>query len=124
MKMSDEPYTIIHLGNPYDFVIKNINEPETYGTFQGDNESMEEFIEKVNSIIKENDELKSSNEGLLKDLNYGFKLIKSVEKENDELKTELFEARKELLWATSDEVDRALYYEDEVEELRKEIFND
>lgn len=124
MKMSDEPYTIIHLGNPYDFVIKNINEHETYGTFQGDKESMEEFIEKVNSIIKENDELKSSNEGLLKDLNYGFKLIKSVEKENDELKTELFEASKELLWATSDEVDRALYYEDEVEELRKEIFND
>ena len=124
MKMSDEQYTIIHLGNPYDFVIKNINEHETYGTFQGDNESMEEFIEKVNSIIKENDELKASNEGLLKDLNYGFKLIKSVEKENGELKTELFEASKELLWATSDEVDRGLYYEDEVEELRKEIFND
>ena len=122
--MSDEQYTIIHLGNPYDFVIKNINEHETYGTFQGDKESMEEFIEKVNSIIKENDELKASNEGLLKDLNYGFKLIKSVEKENGELKTELFEASKELLWATSDEVDRALYYEDEVEELRKEIFND
>ena len=124
MKMSDEQYTIIHLGNPYDFVIKNINEHETYGTFQGDKESMEKFIEKVNSIIKENDELKASNEGLLKDLNYGFKLIKSVEKENGDLKTELFEARKELLWATSDEVDRGLYYEDEVEELRKEIFND
>lgn len=124
MKMSDEQYTIIHLGNPYDFVIKNINEHETYGTFQGDKESMEEFIEKVNSIIKENDELKASNEGLLKDLNYGFKLIKSVEKENGELKTELFESSKELLWATSDEVDRVLYYEDEVEELRKEIFND
>ena len=124
MKMSDEPYTIIYLGNPYDFVIKNIKGHETYGTFQGDNESMEEFIEKVNSIIKENDELKASNEGLLKDLNYGFKLIKSVEKENGDLKTELFEARKELLWATSDEVDRGLYYEDEVEELRKEIFND
>ena len=122
--MSDEPYTIIHLGNPYDFVIKNIKGHETYGTFQGDNESMEEFIEKVNSIIKENDELKASNEGLLKDLNYGFKLIKSVEKENGDLKTELFEARKELLGATSDEVDRGLYYEDEVEELRKEIFND
>ena len=85
MKMCDEPYTIIHLGNPYDFVIKNINGHETYGTFQGDKESMEEFIEKVNSIIKENDELKASNEGLLKDLNYGFKLIKSVEKENQQL---------------------------------------
>ena len=47
-----------------------------------------------------------------------------VQKENDQLKKELFETRKELLWATSDEVDRVLYYEDEVEELRKEIFND
>ena len=45
-----------------------------------------------------------------------------VKKENEQLKQELFETSKELLWATSDEVDRALHYEDEVEELRKEIF--
>ena len=56
--MCDEPYTIIHLGNPYDFVIKNIKEPETYGTFQGDNKSIKEFIEKVNKIVKENEQLK------------------------------------------------------------------
>ena len=79
MKMSDEQYTIIHLGNPYDFVIKNINEHETYGTFQGDNESMEEFIEKVNSIIKENDELKQENKQLQ------FRIIDMLDfiKEND-----------------------------------------
>ena len=46
----------------------------------------------------------------------------SLKQENEQLRKELFEAQKELLWATSDEVDRALHYEDEVEELRKEIF--
>lgn len=48
--------------------------------------------------------------------------ISKLEKENEQLKQQLFETSKELLWATSDEVDRALHYEDEVEELRKEIF--
>ena len=56
--MCDEPYTIIHLGNAYDFVIKNVNEPETYGTFQGDEKSIKKFIEKVNRLVKENDDLK------------------------------------------------------------------
>lgn len=45
-----------------------------------------------------------------------------IKEENEQLKKQLFETSKELLWATSDEVDRALHYEDEVEELRKEIF--
>lgn len=49
-------------------------------------------------------------------------LLNDLSDENEQLKKELFETRKELLWATSDEVDRALHYEDEVEELRKEIF--
>ena len=56
--MCDEPYMIIGLGNAYDFVIKNVNEPETYGTFQGDKKSIKEFIRKVNSIVKENELLK------------------------------------------------------------------
>ncbi len=50
------------------------------------------------------------------------KEFNKLEKENEQLKQELFETSKELLWATSDEVDRALHYEEEVEELRKEIF--
>ena len=57
-------------------------------------------------------------------LNEQHKTITRLEKENEQLKQDLFEASEELLWATSDEVDRVLYYEDEVEELRKEIFND
>ena len=67
--MCDEPYMVIGLGNAYDFVIKNVSEPETYGTFQGDKKSIKEFIEKVNRIVKENGELKAqlycdSNEGV------------------------------------------------------------
>ncbi|WP_296882181.1 hypothetical protein [uncultured Methanobrevibacter sp.] len=58
-------YQRINLGNHRDFVIKNIDEPETYGTFQFgdeyDKKSMDEFIEKVNRIIKENQELKEEN---------------------------------------------------------------
>ena len=57
--MCDEPYMVIGLGNAYDFVIKNVNEFETYGTFQGDKKSIKEFIEKVNRIVKENVELKA-----------------------------------------------------------------
>ena len=59
--MSDEPYIIIHTGDPYEFVIKNVNEPETYGTFHGDKydqKSMKKFIEKVNRLVKENGGLK------------------------------------------------------------------
>ena len=62
--MCDEPYMIIGLGNAYDFVIKNVNEPETYGTFQGDRKSIKKFIEKVNSIVKENEQLKKENQRL------------------------------------------------------------
>ena len=49
-------------------------------------------------------------------------LLNALHEENKQLKQQLFETSKELLWATSDEVDRALYHENEVEELRKEIF--
>lgn len=86
--MCDEPYMVIGLGNAYDFVIKNVNEPETYGTFQGDRKSIKEFIGKVNSIVKENDELKQLNkmlqnniERLSDDINY----LKTLPSEHREL---------------------------------------
>lgn len=59
--MCDEPYIVIGLGNAYDFVIKNVNEFETYGTFQGDKKSIKKFVEKVNRIVKENEQLKDEN---------------------------------------------------------------
>lgn len=50
------------------------------------------------------------------------KQLNELHEENEQLKKELFGTSKELLWATSDDVDRALYFENEVEDLRKEIF--
>ena len=71
----------------------------------------------LNSLNDENEKLKQNCK------NYEwYKQYKNLLNENEQLKNELFETSKELLWATSDEVDRVLYYEDEVEELRKEIF--
>lgn len=70
-------------------------------------------------LEKENEELKEN----CKNYNW-YKQYKTLLNENDELKQELFEESKELLWVTSSEIDRVLYFEDEVEELRKEIFND
>ena len=71
-------------------------------------------INKMNELAEENEQLKSKH--------YWYKQYKELLNENEQLKQQLFETSKELLWATSDEVDRALHYEDEVEELRKEIF--
>ena len=92
-------YQRINLGNMYDFVIKNIDELETYGIFHfhdsHDSNSMDEFIEKVNSIIKENQELKEENKSIQKTA-YHFDNIaredreyaERLYKENQELKKE------------------------------------
>lgn len=54
--MNDEKrFQIIHLGNPYDFVVKDRQTNRTYGTFQGDEKSMEDML---NNIYKENQELR------------------------------------------------------------------
>ena len=68
------------------------------------------------------DSVRLNNIEVAKTLNELATKFRNLEKKNEQLKQQLFETSKELLWATSDEVDRALYYEDEVEELRKEIF--
>jgi len=68
------------------------------------------------------DSVRLNNIEVAKTLNELATKCSKLEKKNEQLKQQLFETSKELLWATSDEVDRALYYEDEVEELRKEIF--
>ena len=80
--MCDEPYMVICLGNAYDFVIKNVNEPETYGTFQGDRKSITEFIEKVNSIVKENGQLKKDCTALVCS-------NQDYRKENEQLKKQI-----------------------------------
>ena len=78
---------------------------------------LHELIDYVNELIEENQALKQSDN--ITDLETQ---IMKLKEENQSLKKELFEAKSECLWVTSDEVDRALHYEDEIEELRKEIF--
>lgn len=42
-------FQIIGLGNAYDFVIKDHYEDKTYGTFQGEKDSMKRFLNDLNS---------------------------------------------------------------------------
>ena len=57
-------FHIIGLGNLCEFVIKNIDEKQTYGTFSAcdkhDRKSMQEFVDYVNQLIKENESLNSN----------------------------------------------------------------
>ena len=59
-------FHIIGLGNLCEFVIKNIDEKQTYGTFSAcdkhDRKSMQEFVDYVNQLIKENEQLKQQLE--------------------------------------------------------------
>ena len=61
-------FHIIGLGNLCEFVIKNIDEKQTYGTFSAcdkhDRKSMQEFVDYVNQLIKENEQLKKENNAL------------------------------------------------------------
>ena len=113
---------------------------ERYFEFDGkicdDETGMELDANSIVRLLNENEQLKLQNKqysmmvNVNSDLNDEIymqlkkteKNYKSLLEENEQLKQQLFETSKELLWATSDEVDRVLYYEDEVEELRKEIF--
>ena len=53
MCMTEKRFQIIHLGNAYDFVIKDHITNKTYGTFQGETESMEELLEDMDKEIQD-----------------------------------------------------------------------
>lgn len=96
--MNDEKrFQIIHLGNAYDFVVKDHQTNRTYGTFQGDEKSMEDML---NNLYKENQELKKENKELKFQLEEcrTNKLFsrRELEKENKELKAENEQLKKEL----------------------------
>lgn len=57
----NERFQIIHLGNPYDFIVKDHHSKQTYGTFQGDTDSL---LNCLNSLDKENKELEAVNNEL------------------------------------------------------------
>ncbi len=91
----NEPYNVIGLGNAYDYVIKNMTEPETYGTFQGDKKSMKTFVEKVNQIVKEKEQLKEYNLRITKVLEDGGVILTKqqlkslIEMKNDDESSEI-----------------------------------
>lgn len=57
--MTGKRLQIIHLGNPYDFVVKDHQTNRTYGTFQGDSISLKECLD---SLVDENEQLKQFQE--------------------------------------------------------------
>ena len=56
-----ERFQIIHLGNPYDFVVKDHQTNRTYGTLQGDDKSLMELL---NELHEENQRLQEENKKL------------------------------------------------------------
>lgn len=57
--MTEKRFQIIHLGNPYDFVVKDHQTNKTYGTLQGDDKSLMELL---NELHEENQTLKKQLE--------------------------------------------------------------
>lgn len=51
--MTEKRFQIIHLGNAYDFVIKDHITNKTYGTFQGETESMEKLLDDMDKEIQD-----------------------------------------------------------------------
>lgn len=70
-----EKFMIIHLGNPYDFVIKDIDENNTYGTFRGDKKSMNEFLEYVQYLLDKSESFENENQVLKQFINDVFDLL-------------------------------------------------
>lgn len=78
-------FHVIGLDNPFEFVIKDVDNDCTYATFSAcdsDRDSMEEFVDYVNRIIKENENFK-----LTSNL-WSNEEFKRLKKKNYELKEE------------------------------------
>ena len=53
MTKSRKQFQIIHLGNPYEFVVKDNTTNKTYGTFEGDEKSMSELLNNQQDEIQQ-----------------------------------------------------------------------
>jgi len=89
-------FHIIGLGNLCEFVIKNIDEKQTYGTFSAcdkhDRKSMQEFVDYVNQLIKENEQLKIDATRLITHYNGLNSEYEWLKEENERLKHLIQEA--------------------------------
>ena len=50
--MSEKRFKIIHLGNPYDFVVKDFQTNRTYGTSEDDKNSLEYLLNRLDFEIE------------------------------------------------------------------------
>lgn len=82
----------------------------------------EEVLNQLNKLYEESQDLITKKEDVEYELLHLKEKYEELLEENEQLKQELFEAKKDYLIETSDVVDRALYVEDEIKELRINIF--
>ena len=85
--MTKKRFQIIHLGNPYDFVVKDHNTNKTYGTLQGDDKSLMKLL---NELHEEKEQLQSR----CNDYNVALKTLqdlteRKLNEENEQLKFQL-----------------------------------
>lgn len=84
-------FQIIHLGNPYDFIVKDHKTDKTYGTFQGESTSLKECFEDITKEIEQLEiqiaDLKYENKTLKSNLSSCRRERKTLQKENIELKS-------------------------------------
>lgn len=51
-QLSEKRFKIIHLGNPYDFVVKDFQTNRTYGTSEDDKNSLEYLLNRLDFEIE------------------------------------------------------------------------
>jgi gamma-glutamylcyclotransferase (GGCT)/AIG2-like uncharacterized protein YtfP len=78
--MTAKRFQIIHLGNPYDFVVKDHQTNRTYGTLQGDDKSLMELL---NELHEENTMLKERRHEDINELSVIAMRYKALEKKNE-----------------------------------------
>lgn len=109
--MTGKRFQIIHLGNPYDFVVKDHQTNRTYGTLQGDDKSLMELL---NAFNDENEQSKSKINKLDDKLYSKECDVFDLKKENDRLKFQLNDCLNKKLFSR-----RQL--EQENEELKQQL---
>ena len=86
-------FQIIHLGNPYDFVVKDHQTNKTYGTLQGDDKSLMELLNKLHEESKYWEQLA---EGRLEQINQLKQKINTYNKVNELYKKENIQLKAQL----------------------------
>ena len=82
--MSEKQFQIIHLGNPYEFVVKDNTTNKTYGPFEGDEKSMSDLLNEQQATIEQLQDLCGESDGENAKLRIENKKLKAKLKEKEE----------------------------------------